>query len=166
MPSTGFPKPSVILIHSRKKLRRIKGKRKKETSDEESSKDEIQVAMGIERVPQGKEKQHLASNPLVLLPITGRAYICSGCRVQFTGREQKQPQDLVFRIQMKRQYPKDGQIKTSLKKSNVLFHMKDLGCIRQIKELAYVEHDHIYMTNADFLELTLIFSRSATTGIT
>ena len=27
--STGFPKPSVILIHSRKKLRRIKGKKEK-----------------------------------------------------------------------------------------------------------------------------------------
>ena len=71
---------------------------------------------------------------------------------------------------MNRQYPKDGQIKTSLKKSNVFFHMRDLGCVRQIKELAYVECDHIYMTNADFLELkhanTLIFSRSATTGIT
>ena len=28
-PSTGFPKPSVILIYSRKKLRRIKGKGEK-----------------------------------------------------------------------------------------------------------------------------------------
>ena len=55
---------------------------------------------------------------------------------------------------MNRQYLKDGQIKTSLKKGNVFFHMRDLGCVRQIKELAYVEHDHIYMTNADFLELT------------
>ena len=81
-------------------------------------------------------------------------HICSGYRVQFTDRKWKQPQDLVFRIQMNRQYPKDGQIKTSLKKSNVFFHMRDLGCVRQIKELAYVECDHIYMTNADFLEFT------------
>ena len=123
-----------------KEVKKNKGKkREKETSDEESSEDEIQVNMGIERVLQEKEKQHLASNPLVLLPITGRVHICSGCRVQFTDRERKQPQDLVFRIQMNRQYPKDGQIKTSLKKSNVFFHMRDLGCVRQIKELAYVE---------------------------
>ena len=68
-PSTGFPKPSVILIHSRKKLRRIKGKRrKKETSNEEPCEDEIPINMGIESVPQEQEKQHLASNTLVLLP--------------------------------------------------------------------------------------------------
>ena len=55
-----------------KEVKKNKGKkRKKETSDEESSEDEIQVNIGIERVPQEKEKQHLASNPLVLLPITG-----------------------------------------------------------------------------------------------
>ena len=96
----------------------------------------------------------MASNPMVLLPITGRVCICSGCRAQFTDREWKQPQELVFRIQMNKQYPKDGQIKKSLKKSNVFFYMRNLGCVRQIKELAYVECNHIYMTNVDFLELT------------
>ena len=60
----------------------------------------------IERVPQEKEQQHMTSNPLVLTPITGRVHICTGCKVLFTNREHKQPHDLVFRIQMRRQYKK------------------------------------------------------------
>ena len=55
---------------------------------------------------------------------------------------------------MKRQYPKNGQKKTALKQSNVFFHMRDLGCVCQITEFAYVERENIYMTNKDFLELT------------
>ena len=97
-------------------------KRKMETSDEESSEDDPQVNMGIERVPQEKEQEHMRSNPLALTPITGRVRICTGCKVLFTDREQKQPHDLVFRMQMRRQYQKVGKKKTALKKSNVLPH--------------------------------------------
>ena len=108
-------------------------KRKMETSDEESSEDDKEVNMGIERVPQEKEQQHMVSNPLVLTPITGRVCICTGCKVLFTDREWKQPYDLVFRMQMRRQYQKDGKKKTALKKSNVFFHMRDLGCVAKYK---------------------------------
>ena len=105
-----------------KEVKKNKGKKRKmKTSDEESNEDEIQVNIGIGR--------HLASNHLVLLPITGRVHQCNGCRAQFADGEWKQPQDLVFRIQMNRQYPKDGQIKTSLKKA-ICFFMRDLGCVR------------------------------------
>ena len=47
-----------------------------------------------------------------------------------------------------------GKRKQLLKKSNVFFHMRDLGCVCQITEFAYVECENIYMTNKDFLELT------------
>ena len=125
-----------------------------ETSDEESSEDDPEVNMGIEGVPQEKEQQHMISNPLVLTPITGKVCICTGCKVLFTDKEQKQPHDLVFRMQMRRQYQKDRKKKTALKKSNVFFHMRDLGCVRQIQEFAYVELDNIYITNKDLIELT------------
>ena len=73
-------------------------------------------------------------------------------------------------MQMRGQYQKDGKKKTALKKSNVFFHMRDLGCVWQITEFAYVECDHIYITNKDFVELTcmntLIYLRNATIGIT
>ena len=125
-----------------------------ESSDEESSEDDPEVDVGIERVPQEKEQQHMVSNPLVLIPITGRVCICTGCKVLFTDREHKQPCDLVFRMQMRRQYQKDGKKKTALKKSNVFFHMRDLGCVHQIPEFAYIECDHIYITKKDFVEIT------------
>ena len=67
-----------------------------ESSDEESSEDDPEVDMGIERVPQEKEQQHMRSNPLVPILITGRVHICTGCKVLFTDREHKQPHDLVF----------------------------------------------------------------------
>ena len=153
--STRHLKLSVIQIPSRNKLIRTKEKKRKmETNDEESSEDNPEVNMGIERVPQEKEQQHMMSNLLVLTPITGRVHICTGCKVLFTDREWKQPYDLVFRMQMRRQYQKDGKKKTALKKSNGSFHMKDLGCVHQITKFAYVEHDHIYITNKDFVELT------------
>ena len=96
----------------------------------------------------------MRSNPLLLTPISGRVWICTGCKVLFTDKERKQPHDLVFRIQMRRQYTKDGKKKTALKKSNVFFHMRDLGCVRQISELCHVERNNIYVTNKDFVELT------------
>ena len=99
--------------------------------------------MGIERVPQQKEQQHMMYYPLVLTPIMGRVHLCTGCKVLFRDRDQKQPNDLVFRMQMRRQYQEDGKKKTALKKSNVFFHMRDLGCVWQITEFAYVEHNHI-----------------------
>ena len=56
-----------------KQVNKNKGKKRKmETSDEESSEDDPEVNMGIERVPQEKEQQHMMSNPLVLTLITGR----------------------------------------------------------------------------------------------
>ena len=56
-----------------KQVNKNKGKKRKmETSDEESSEDDPEVNMGIERVPQEKEQQHMISNQLVLTPITGR----------------------------------------------------------------------------------------------
>ena len=119
-----------------KQVNKNKGKnRKMETSDEESSEDDPKVNMGIERVPQEKEQQHMMSNPLVLTPITGRVRICTGCKVLFTDRERKQPHDLVFEETVS----KDGKKKTALKKSNVFFHMRDLGCVHQITEFAYVD---------------------------
>ena len=147
----------MILIPNRNKLESNKNKgkkRKMESSDEESSEDEPKVDMGIERVPQEKEQEHMKSNPLVLTAISGRVHIYTGCKVLFRDNECKQPHDLVFRIQMRRQYQKDGKKKTALKKSNVFFHMRDLGCVWQIKEFAYIEHDHIYMRDSDFVELT------------
>ena len=75
-------------------------------------------------------------------------------KVLFTDKEHKQPHDLVFRIQMRRQYQKDGKKKTALKKNNVFFHMRDLGCVRQISEFHHVECNNIYVTNKDFVELT------------
>ena len=33
-------------------------------------------------------------------------------------------------------------------------HMRDLGCVHQMPEFAYIESDHIYITNKDFDELT------------
>ena len=140
-----------------KQVNKNKGKNKKmETSDEESSEDDPEVNMGIERVPQEQEKEqeHMRSNPLVLTLITVRICICTGCKVLFTDREWKQPNDLVFRMQIRRQYQKDGKKKTAMKKSNVFFHMRNLGCVHQITEFAYVECDHIYITNKDFVKLT------------
>ena len=32
--------------------------------------------------------------------------------------------------------------------------MRDLGCVHQIPEFAYIECDNIYITNKDFVELT------------
>ena len=111
-----------------KQVNNKKGKKRKmESTDDESSEDEPEVDMGIEQVPQEKEQEHMKSNPLVLTPISGRVHICTGCKVLFTDKEHKQPHDLVFRIQMRRQYQKDGQKKTALKKSNVFFHMKGFG---------------------------------------
>ena len=95
-----------------KQVNKNKGKKRKmETSDEESSEDDPEVNMGIERVPREKEQEHMRSNPLVLILITGRVHICTGCKVLFTDREWKQPHDLVFRMQMRRQYQKDGKRK-------------------------------------------------------
>ena len=95
-----------------KQVNKNKGKkRKRESSNEESSGDETEINMGIERVPQKKGQQHVTSNPLVLTPITGRVRICTGCKVLFTNRECKQPHDLVFRIQTRRQYKKMGKRK-------------------------------------------------------
>ena len=138
-----------------KKINKNKAKkRKRESSDEDSSEDDPEINMGIERVPYEKEQQHMRSNPLLLTPISGRVQICTGCKVLFTDKERKQPHDLVFRIQMRRQYTKDGKKKTALKKSNVFFHMRDLGCVCQISELCHVERNNIYVTNKDFVELT------------
>ena len=104
-------KLSVIQILSRKKLTRTKQKR--ESSDEDSSEEDPEINMGIERVPYKKEQQHMRSNPLLLTPISGRVQICTGCKVLFTDKERKQPHDMVFRIQMRRQYTKDGKKKNS-----------------------------------------------------
>ena len=50
-----------------KQINKKKGKKRKiESSDEESSEDDVEVGMGIERVTQEKEWQHMMSNPLVL----------------------------------------------------------------------------------------------------
>ena len=148
-------KLSVIQIPEQKKVNKNKAKkRKRESSDEDSSEDDPEINMGIERVPYEKEQQHMRSNPLLLTPISGRVQICTGCKVLFTDKECKQPHDLVFRIQMRRQYKKDGKKKTALKKSNVFFHMRDLGCVCQISEFCHVECNNIYVTNKDFVELT------------
>ena len=150
-----WPKTFSDTNPEQKKVNNNKAKkRKRESSDEDSSEDDPEINMGIERVPYEKEQQHMRSNPLLLTPISGRVWICTGCKVLFTDKEHKQPHDLVFRIQMRRQYKKDGKKKTALKKSNVFFHMRDLGCVRQISEFCHVEHNNIYVTNKDFVELT------------
>ena len=101
------PKTFSVSNPQQKQINKNKGKKRKmESSDEESSEDDPEVDMGIERVPQEKEQQHMMSNPLVLTPITGRVHICTGCKVLFTDREHKQPHDLVFRMYMRRQYKK------------------------------------------------------------
>ena len=137
-----------------KQVNNKKGKKRKmESSDEESSEDEPEVDMGIERVPQEKEQECMKSNPLVLTPFSGRVCICTGCKVLFTNKEHKQPHDSVFRIQMRRQYQKDGKKNSSEEKQCVLPYER-LGCVFQIKEFAYNEHDNIHITNSDFIELT------------
>ena len=93
--------------------------------------------MGIERVPQEKEQQHMTSNPLVITPITGRVRICTGCKVLFTNRKCKQAHDLVFRIQMRRQYKKKWAKENSTEEKH---------CV--------IPHEDIYLTNKDFVELT------------
>ena len=50
-----------------KKVNKNKAKkRKRESSDENSSEDDPEINMGIERVPYEKEQQHMRSNPLYL----------------------------------------------------------------------------------------------------
>ena len=110
----------MIQIPSRNEL--IRTKEKRETSDEESSGDETEINMGIERVTQEKEQQHMTSNPLVHTPVTGKVHICTGCNVLFTNRECKQPHDLVIRIQMRRQYKKWAKENSSEEKQCVLQH--------------------------------------------
>ena len=74
-------KLSVIQIPSRKKLNKKKAKReKRESSDEDSSEDDPEINISIERVPYEKEQQHMRSNPLLLTPISGRVWICTGCK--------------------------------------------------------------------------------------
>ena len=69
----------------------------------------------------------MKSNPLVLTPISERVCICTGCKVLFTDKEHKQPHDLGFRIQMRRQYQKDGQKKTALKKKQCVLPYEGFG---------------------------------------
>ena len=106
-----------------KQVNKNKGKkRKRESSDEESSGDETEINMSIERVPWEKEQQHMISNPLVLTPITGRVHICTGCKVLFTNMECKELDDLVFRIQMRRKYKRWGKENSFEEKQCVLPH--------------------------------------------
>ena len=119
-------------------------KRKRESSDEDSSEDDPEINMGIERVPYEKEQQHMRSNPLLLTPISGRVRICTGCKVLFTDKERKQPHDLVFRIQMRRQYKRDGKKKTASEEKQCVLPHEGFGlCAPNIRILPCGMQQHI-----------------------
>ena len=92
--------------------------------------------MGIERVPYEKEQQHMRSNPLLLTPISGRVQICTGCKVLFTDKKHKQPHDLVFRIQMRRQYKKRWEEENSSEEKQCVLPHEGFGlCVPNIRIL-------------------------------
>ena len=96
-------------------------------------------------VPPQKEKKKLQTNPLLITFINDQI------------RDRRLPKDMVFKTCMHRPRPfPDGTWCKNRRKTPAYFHVTDMACVCQIKELkaCKIGKGDIYMENKVYFELT------------
>ena len=110
-------------------------------------------------VPHATEEKFLTINRPYYVVLNKKNLVsrCRGCQMVITEDEKRPPKNMVFLYKLRRDIPpKDGKGKWQLsrEKRNCYFHADDLGCLRQVFELAKVKAADLYMSNENFKKLT------------
>lgn len=138
--------------------RKRRGQNRKYMSSPESSCSETEKLKKTSdlQVPQDVEEKHMLTNPPTYVRL-GRADRCQGCRIKFTDRERKPPQNLIFRFLAIREYPVAGQQGVWRKTATpqpCYYHALDYACLRRQHGLECVNDNDIYIQQATFQTLS------------
>ena len=118
-----------------------KTKRKKKELNSDSSEEDSECDEDKEHVPEDVEKENINENPPHLVFLTAMIKsVLDVIQSSQRKKERKSPKDMVYKFLMFRNRPKgDGTwIKNNYRSSGYL-HSIDLGCLRNLKELRYLE---------------------------
>ena len=138
--------------------RKLKGfnRRYHDETEPPSSDEESLNKYNNLKVPPGKEKAKMITNPPTYVFLTGDVKVCSWCKVHFTQWHRTPPNNLIFTFRTIRTWPDPNTkwMKSLQGPVPCYYHAHDLDCLKKVHELEHIKKHDLYIQEKTWKQLT------------